>query len=324
MPLRLPRRSLLAGMAGSALLGSGAVSAKIRSAKPAPALISVLPVWNDAPPGGVPGGLVEQEIPRSPTGPADDTAFLHVTRPTLLHCRPAKPNGAAVLLVPGGGYARVAIGRGGAELLRAFAAQGYHAYLLKYRLPGDPWQAGPDAPLQDAQRALRVIRSMARAEGYDASRIALWGGSAGGHLAARLANSASAAYAATDAIDGLALGVKAAILLYPVNHMTGPHAHAQSRQQLLGSRSDEEAAAYAAQAGVSTISPPTFLGHALDDQVVPVENSLSYFAALRAGGVPAELHVQESGGHGFGWNRANGVAWDWPVLALSFLRTHGA
>lgn len=300
------------------MLGSGPISAKAM----APAAISILPVWNGAPPGGVPAGLTEQEIPRSPTGPADDTAFLHVTCPTLLHCRPARPNGAAILLVPGGSYMRVAIGRGGADLLRAFAGAGYNAFLLKYRLPGDPWSSGPDAPLQDAQRALRVIRSIANGEAFDPRRIALWGGSAGGHLAARLANTTQSAYAPEDAIDHQPLGVSAAILLYPVNRMNGAFVHAPSRKELLGQRSETEAKAFEAQASVTAASPPTFLAHALDDAVVPVENSLDYFAALRSARVPAELHVQEAGGHGFGWNRPDGSPWDWPALCMAFIQRH--
>lgn len=311
-------------LSGAALL-AGAAAAPLRAAgKGASVPITAMPVWPDLPPGGIPAGLAEQEIPRSPTGPADDTAFLHVTRPVLLHCRPRRPNGAAVLIVPGGGYVRVAIGHGGKALLRAFAAQGYSAYLLKYRLPGDPWAAGPDAPLQDAQRALRLIRRRAAADGFAPDRIAVWGGSAGGHLAARLINTVQPVYAARDGVDAAPLGVKAAMLLYPVNLMTGPQVHAQSRRELLGARGDAEAAPYAAQASVHTASPPTFVAHALDDTVVPVENSLSYFSALRAAGVASELHVQESGGHGFAWDRADGTPHDWPGLALSFLRRHGA
>lgn len=320
MPLILPRRTLLGGMASAAL----AAPAAAKRSK-APAVIASLPVWNGPVPGGVPAGLIEQEIPRSPAGPRDDTAFLHVTQPRLLHCRPARPNGAAILLVPGGSYARVAIGHGGAELLRAFASAGYSAFLLKYRLPGDPWQAGPDAPLQDAQRAMRVINGMAQREGFDPARIAVWGGSAGGHLAARLSNMRAPAYAPTDALDDLPFAVRAAILLYPVNLMAGDFVHHPSMKALLANRKAGHATDYSAQGSISSQSPPTFVAHALDDTVVPVENGLAYFKALRDAKVPAELHVQETGGHGFGWTRpTSGPAWDWPKLALAFIQRHGA
>jgi acetyl esterase/lipase len=319
MPLTLPRRALLSGMA----LTGAAAALPARAAAPAPLPITTLPVWPGSPPGGLPAGVTEQEIPRSPTGPKDDTAFLHVTRPTLMHCRPARPNGKAVLLVPGGGYVRVAIGLGGAGLLRAFADLGYNAFLLKYRLPGDGWSAGPAAPLQDAQRALRLVRSMAAAEAFDPARIALWGGSAGGHLAAWLANTAAAAYPRTDAVDDQPLGVKAALLLYPVNHMTGPTTHGQSHDELLRhAPPGADPAAYAAEASLSRATPPTFVAHALDDRVVPVENSLTYFTALRRLAVPAELHVQESGGHGFGWTTVDGRPAAWTGLAAAFLDRH--
>ncbi|MFM6932931.1 MAG: alpha/beta hydrolase [Novosphingobium sp.] len=322
MPLNLPRRTLLGGMASAALAAPAAAASK-RGKVPAP--ISSLPVWNGHVPGGVPAVLTEQEIPRSPTGPADDTAFLHVTQPRLLHCRPAQPNGAAILLVPGGSYARVAIGHGGAELLRAFASAGYSTFLLKYRLPGDPWQAGPDAPLQDAQRAMRVISGMAQREGFDPARVAVWGGSAGGHLAARLANTKAPAYTPIDALDELPFAVRAAILLYPVNLMAGDFVHQPSKKALLANRKAGDAMDYSAQGAISPQSPPTFVAHALDDTVVPVENGLAYFKALRDAKVPAELHVQETGGHGFGWNRTDaGLAWDWPKLALAFIHRHGA
>lgn len=342
MPLILPRRALLAGgllVSGQAAVGlaapglssgglSGAGATASGKIGPANAPIDRLPVWPDLPPGGTPEGLVEREIPRSPTGPADDTAFLHVTRPELLHCRPKVPNGAAVLIVPGGGYARVAIGHAGLDLLRAFAAAGYAAFLLKYRLPGDGWAGGPDAPLQDAQRALRVIRARAATDGFDPARIAVWGGSAGGHLAARLGNVTRAAYPPRDAIDQEPLGLRAAILMYPVNLMTGPFRHAQSRTQLLGAQDDGAADVLAAEAGISPATPPTYLSHAIDDLVVPVENGLSYLAALRRAGVRCEMQVREAGGHGYGWHDASAGAGapplDWTGQALAFLRRHGA
>lgn len=318
----IDRRDLIAtALAAGGTLLAGRAKAQLSAASD----ISEFPIWTGNPPGPMPTGLVEQEIPRSPTGPADDTAFLHVARPTLLHCRPVHPNGAAILLIPGGSYQRVAIGYGGRELLRKFAAKGYAAYLLKYRLPGDAWATGPNAPLQDAQRALRLIRARGATEGFDPDRIALWGGSAGGHLAARLANVAIGAYPASDRIDSLPLGVRAALLLYPVNLMSGPHVHAPSREALASHASSGIAIdSLAAEASVSSVTPPTFLSHALDDRVVPAENSLSYFAVLRRAGVPSELHVQELGGHGYAWSRVDGSDWGWPEQALEFLRRHGA
>lgn len=327
MNASVDRRGLL-GAIGAAGLLAGCK----RAAPPPPdrpGAFTTFPIWPGAIPGGTPAGVTEREMPRIEGAPPGDTVFVHVTQPTLTMCAPRKPNGAAILLLPGGGYRQVAIGGGGQRLMQGFADAGYCAFMLKYRLPGDPWAAGPDAPLQDAQRALRMVRSRADAEGFDAGRIALWGGSAGGHLAARLCTASRPAYGAVDGIDALPLGVKAAILHYPVNLMTGPHAHAGSREHLFAHDRATAAdpvrlARFSAEADIGPATPPTFLVHALDDTVVPVENSLSCFAALRRHGVPAELHVQETGGHGFGWNRPDGSAWDWQAMALNFLQRHVA
>ncbi|RHW17472.1 alpha/beta hydrolase [Sphingomonas gilva] len=271
-------------------------------------------LWPNQAPGGEGVTVTQREIPRSADGPADDTAFLHVTRPQLTLARPAKPNGAALMLIPGGGYIRVAIGRGGRALAQHFADAGFHTYTLLYRLPGDGWAAGPNAPLQDAQRALRLIRARARREGYDPARIGALGFSAGGHVAARLATVETSAYAAQDSADAMPLGLKAAGLLYPVILTDGPHAHGTSRRELI----DKNPAAenVAGNAAVSRNTPPTFLAHALDDRVVPPENSLAMLGALRAAKVPAECHLFEKGDHGLGLE-------SWSDLFLGWARRHG-
>ncbi|MEP9402296.1 alpha/beta hydrolase [Sphingomonas sp. VNH70] len=314
------------GLARRTLLG-GTVALGIAAALPAhaqtPAPLVYRPIWPGKAPGGERVTAVEQEIMRSPTGPKDDTAFLHVTTPTMTHVAPARPNGGAILLIPGGGYLRVAIGNGARALLQFFADRGYHAYLLKYRLPGDPWAAGPDAPLQDAQRALRLIKAEAKANGVALDRIGVMGFSAGGHLAAMLAYRTDATYRSVDAADAQPLGVRAAALLYPVALMGAPGAHKGSQDQLLGKEfTPDQALRARTDARIVATSPPTFIAHAIDDKVVSVDNGLAVLAALRRAKVPAEAYFPEIGGHGFGVT-IDGQAAPWTGLFFAWAKRHG-
>ncbi len=317
MPPVIDRRALIAG---AGLIGK---TGRALAAVPLPADVVRRPIWPGAAPGAAGVTVREQEVMRSPTGPADDTAFVHVTRPTLALIAPQRPNGAAVLLIPGGGYRRVAVGTGTYAIARHFAAAGFHAFVLVYRLPADGWAAGPDAPLQDAQRAMRLIAADAGARGYDAQRIGVLGFSAGGHLAARLGNGWSRpAYAAVDGADAAPVPrPRASGLLYPVVKIAGPIAHPGSRDEL-GGKAASSPAALDADHAVGSATPPTWIAAAIDDAVVPVDNSLALFAALRTAAVPTELHLFERGGHGFGLDAA-GAPSPWPGLFLSFAQRHG-
>lgn len=315
MSMILARRTLLGGTVALGL--AAALPAQ------APAPLAYRPIWPGKAPGGERMTAVEQEIPRSPTGPKDDTAFLHVTTPAMAHVAPATPNGGAILLIPGGGYLRVAIGNGARALLQFFADQGYHAYLLKYRLPGDPWAAGPDAPLQDAQRALRLIKAEAKAKGVAIDRIGVMGFSAGGHLAAMLAYRGDETYRAVDAADAQPLGVRAAGLLYPVALMGVAGTHKGSQDQLLGKDpAPDIVLRYRTDARITTASPPTFIAHAIDDRVVSVDNGLALLAALRRAKVPAEAYLPEIGGHGFGVT-IDGQPAPWTRLFFAWAKRHG-
>jgi acetyl esterase/lipase len=284
-----------------------------------------MPLWPGEPPGSDGVTVREEESSRTPNSAKDDSAFAHVTRPTLTLLRAAKPNGGALMLIPGGGYRRVTIGHEGYEIARRFAASGYHCYILAYRLPADGWAAGPDAPLQDAQRALRMVRSRAAADGFDPAKIGTIGFSAGGHLAARLAARPDlVTYPAKDAIDALPLTAAVAGLLYPVILLDGPNIHVGSRNEMLGSApTAERARTYSANSHIAPGTPPTFLAHALDDRSVPPENSLAMLAALRGAGIPSEAHLFEKGGHGFGLLLPDGTPSPWPELFMTFARGHG-
>jgi acetyl esterase/lipase len=313
--MRLVRRDLL--VTGAAL----ALMPRIAAAAPRG---DSFPLWPGAAPGAPATPVRDSFVLRSPQGSADDIAWTHVARPTLTVTRPMRANGAAVLLLPGGGYARVALRRGGSEIASMFAERGFTAFDLLYRLPHDGWAAGPDAPLQDAQRAMRLIRARAAEFGIDPARVAALGFSAGGHLAARLGSrSRLATYAEVDRADRQSARPLLLGLYFPVVTLVGPAAHKQSREELLGAGADEaRARAVSADADLADM-PPTYLACAADDPVVDPVNSLSLFSALRAGHVPAELMVFEKGGHGFPPPDAAGRPYPWLDLFLRFAARHG-
>ena len=321
----LDRRTIMAGAPAGAALSSAARAQSF----PLPSGFTRFPIWPGKAPGGDRVTVREVETLRRPDSGPDDGVFAHIVTPTLTMLRPeavgAKPNGAAMLLFPGGGYLRVAIGHEGYAIARRFAQAGYICFILLYRLPGDGWAAGPQAPLQDAQRALRMVRGLAAREKFDAGRVGVMGFSAGGHLAAWLTSRAPVdSYAPVDPLDREPLDAALAAYLYPVILMQGGFVHAGSRNQLLGADpSAPQRRAHSLEQDVSPRTPPVFLAHALDDKAVPPENSLAMLAALRAKGVAAECHLFESGGHGFGLVPPPAAPGHWPDLFLSFARRHG-
>jgi len=325
----LDRRTLL----GVAALASAApaltpVSASAQTRTPAlapPDPTEVVRLW----PKGAPGGenvTVTAIVPERSTDPAFHDRFAqYTTDPILTVMRPLHPNGAALLLIPGGGYRWAVVDKEGLDVARVFAAAGVTCFVLRYRLPADGWTAGPNAPLQDAQRAMRLIRAHAADYGIDPARIASLGGSAGGHLAGLLAARRDATYDAVDAADAAAFRPDLNVLLYPVATMADPFAHAGSRQLLLGaSPTPEQIAAWSLERMDWTGAAPTVLIHALDDASVPVENSLNLLATLRAAAVSTEAHLFQEGGHGFGIRLIAGKpAAVWPDLVQAFGSRNG-
>ncbi len=313
----LDRRSLVAGV----LALPGLASAQT-PAPPDPN--ETIRLWPDGAPGGQDVRVTPQVVERSTDPGFHDRYAQYTTDPILTVVRPERSNGASMLLIPGGGYRWAVVDKEGLDVARVFAAAGVTCYVLRYRLPADGWAAGPDAPLQDAQRALRLIRAAAVAEGRDPTKVAVLGASAGGHLAGLLAARRDAAYAPIDAADALSHRPDLSILLYPVATMADPHAHAGSRRHLLGEApSPDRIAAYSLERMDWTGAAPTFLLHALDDAAVPIENSLNLLGALRAANVPVEAHLFQEGGHGFGVRLIAGrPAQAWPALALAWAARH--
>lgn len=326
----LNRRGALAafvtGVLGS-LAARNAQAAAVGQSKPAPAdPTEIITLWPNGAPGGEGVTVEEQIIDRTAAGGPRDRAQVHTRKPTLVVFRPKKPNGAAVMLIPGGGYERVVLDKEGYETARRLNDSGYTCFVLFYRMPGDGWTAGGDAPLQDAQRAVRLIRSRAAAMGFSADRVAIMGFSAGGHLAANLTVRFDApTYAPIDAADQLPAKPNLSALVYPVISLDPSIAHGGSRKQLLArDASPEREAVLSPEKQVREGLSPVFLLHAADDKTVPVANALAMFTALKAKAVPTELHVFEEGGHGFGlrFTPDKPVA-AWPSLFEAFAKRHG-
>ena len=314
------RRGLLVmGAAAPALMAALPVDASVQGVAP-PDPTEVVRLWPNGAPGA--GGVsVVPVVPERSTDPAyRDRYAQYTTDPIMTVMRPDRPNGSAMLLIPGGGYRWAVLDKEGFDVARVFAASGTTCFVLRYRLPADGWAAGADAPLQDAQRAIRLIRSRAAEFGVRPDRIAVLGASAGGHLAGLASARTDAAYAPVDPADQASLRPDLTVLMYPVATMADPHVHAGSRQHLLGtSPSTERIAAYSLERMNWAGAAPVFLLHAMDDASVPVENSLMLLSTLKAAGVKTEAHLFQEGGHGFGVRLIQGrPAQVWPELTRTW------
>jgi acetyl esterase/lipase len=249
-------------------------------------------------------------------------AISQIQQPGFFVYRPVKPTGLALLIIPGGGYAAEGGDRGGREIAQYFAARGIISFVLRYRLPGEGWKNRESVPLQDAQRAMRLIRSGE----YGAQKLAVIGFSAGGHLSASLAlRHAMPLYEKISAADGIDAKPFLAAHMYPVITM-GAGAHPGSRDKLLGDNPTQEAIAnWSLENHVGADAAPSFIALAADDDIVPpVPNGITFFDRLQAAKIASQLHVFEAGGHGFSLHWAQGKSCAaWPELFLSWAGTHG-
>jgi acetyl esterase/lipase len=260
----------------------------------------VLPLYE----GDIPGAIA---VPDAETlrDPKEPYPFLqNVSRPevTLYKARIPDARRAAVVILPGGSYRGVSIVKEGHDVARAFNDMGVTALVVKYRTPSERhmkqrWLG----PLQDAQRALALVRERAGEWGIDQQRVGLIGFSAGGHLAATVATHFDRP--ADASLHGVNLRPDFLMLIYPVISLTGELAHTRSRDNLLGPSAPEAMTqAFSLQHAVRSDMPPTFLVHTADDSTVPVGNSIRFFEALHANGIATQLFIYPTGGHGFGLN----------------------
>lgn len=329
--MTIDRRSLIvAGLATGLTARAGAQTTPpiaVGSQPPGlPQPSETIDLWPAGAPGLPAKPLVETVNERSTDALVADRAIFGISRPRMAVFRPDRPNGAAVLITPGGGYRWVVVDKEGYEMARWLTARGFTAFVLFYRLPGEGWASGHDVPLADAQRAMRLIRHHARDYALDPERVAAMGFSAGGHVCASLSTRfAAKIYQPVDAADRLSAKPHSAAPIYPVVSMAPGIAHPGSREMLLGKTpTAEQDALYSPDRQVPADAPPHFLLHAEDDDVVPVENTLRLRAGLKAHGIPLEMHLFANGGHGFGLRKAIGKPVEaWPELWRNWSRTFG-
>jgi acetyl esterase/lipase len=307
-----------AAMITVVLLGASPRAAHAQAGwQPAPGLTQ-LPLWPGGPPDVRPAGGAEavhyateaSTGARKLIGGKPYVYVENVTLPTITIYTPVtQNNGAAVIVYPGGGFNVLAMDIEGTEVCDWLTSNGVTCVLLKYRVPCahvGPYRECPQAHV-DAQRAMRIARSRAREWKIDPHRIGVLGFSAGAHMAIMSSTRFERRYPAVDAADSVSSRPDFALVLYPgrvayrhTNFVPNPDIRVTDR------------------------TPPTFLVHARDDDMNPVQNSLLYAAALRKAGVPADVHIFAAGGHAFGVRRTGLAASGWPQRAEAWLKAIGA
>jgi acetyl esterase/lipase len=319
----LDRRDILGlGLAAGALT----ITTPLSAARGARSPFRRIALWPQSTPEASPTGLMETLTERSKEPAVRDRALTGVIAPWLDHARPIRPNGAAIIVIPGGGYRHMAWDKEALDVAAWFAVRGVAGFALAYRLPQEGWQRGLDTPLADAQRAVRVVRSRAREWGIDPTRIAVVGFSAGGHLAANLAAQHDRQiYPGRDVVDSLSARPDLAAPIYPAVLLEQLAASLPPGQSLFGkTTSASDLVRHSPHLLARADAPPHFLLHAEDDPLVSPEHSLALRSALKAKGVSVETHLHAKGGHGFGLRHTAGTSLgDWPQRLLAFGRTTG-
>jgi acetyl esterase/lipase len=233
-----------------------------------------------------------------------------------------KSNGTAVIICPGGGYSVLAIVHEGSKVAEWLNSLGITAFVLKYRLPDTAIMINKTiGPLQDAQRAIRIVRRRAKLWNINPDRIGIMGFSAGGHVASTLSTHYN--QRVYNPADTTSARPDFSILIYPVISMDSSITHMGSRINLLGKHPDPELVKlYSNELQVNKLTPPAFIVQSMDDDVVPVLNSIDYAFALKKYNIPCELHLYEKGGHGYGLGRNNDTESSWPEACAKWLKMH--
>lgn len=313
------RRLLIPFFSLALLLPASVTLGADEGAEGAEAPARVIPLW----PAGTPG-----IDPTIPVEQLNEGRMRGIRNPWItVHPAPAESaTGAAVVICPGGGYGIVAAGHEGDLVAEWLNGLGIHAFVLRYRLPSskDADYRHP-APLQDAQRAIAIVRSRAAEFGVDPGRIGIMGFSAGGHLASTATTHFDEPVIGPTESLGVSVRPDFAILVYPVVSFADDDiAHKGSRNNLLGDKDGPELRRrLSAELQVTPRTPPVFLVHAKDDAGVKPENSIRLHEALKAAGIETELHLYEDGGHGAGLGKPGTDFSRWPADCAAWLRSRG-
>ena len=294
----------------SLIVFSSLAAVSLRAAEGPP----VINLW----PEGVPG--LKTDVPAEVE---ENGRYLHISHPALLVYAPpaGKANGTAVIYAAGGGYLRVAVGVNGGEVTQWLNSLGITVFVLKYRNV----EYGHPAPLSDALRAVRTVRSRAAEWGIKPDRIGMLGGSAGAHLTASAGTLFDAPEGRTGApLDAVSGRPDFMVLIFPVITMMDPVAHGESRKNLLGPNPSEELKHHlSVDEQVTKDTPPTFLIHSTEDTTAKVENSLLFFQGMRRAKAPIEMHLYPKGPHGSGMAASLGPTAEWPKHCESWMRFNG-
>jgi acetyl esterase/lipase len=278
-------------------------------------------------PGAAGNDSSETIVERSTDPMRKDRAVSEVSSPSLFMYRPEKPNGASMLILPGGGFHRISIDKEGVDIAGWLSSIGITPFILKYRFPDRNSRSQRTfVSIDDAIRAMRVIRHNAGTYGISRDRIGAMGFSAGGYILARMSCCpADAGYTPVDSADDEPFRPALIVLMYSLVTLSPPYTHKISREILVGETGDEcvekDLSIYC---NIKEDSPPVFIVHSQDDASVSVENSIMLYRALLEKGISADMHLFHEGGHGFGIHKVKGLpAGNWTVLCEQWMNRNG-
>lgn len=272
-------------------------------------------------PGTIPNSKPVKDKEHSEISPEGILIISSITRPTLSIYLPPKEiaTGKAVIVIPGGGYHIVAGSHEGTDIAKKLNEAGITAFVLKYRIPDDSSMVKKEiGPLQDAQRAIQIVREHAKEWALNPKQIGVMGFSAGGHLASTAGTHFQKAVISNK--NQINLRPDFMVLVYPVISFTDSIGHIGSRDNLLGKKpSPEKIKYYSNELQVNAQTPPSFLVHAKDDDAVPVQNSIEFYNALKKNKVETSMYLYEKGGHGFGLNNSTSQV-QWIDMVIDWIK----